>query len=149
MGAGIESSIRRKAVIKIIKMTDELNKLIQDSERIFLPKYQCYAELSNFGFLEVNGCVNAVLTDFNVFLEHDIQVQKIQIVPLKEWFQTGKLNLIDSLRFYARANQIELCEMIGTVGRITVETPKGANNRDVSVITSYKPEFDEELIICA
>lgn len=78
-----------------------------------------------------------------------MRVQKYQLISLKEWFKTDKPNLIDSLRFYARTNNIPLREMIGTVGRLSIVNDKDENKREFSTVVSYIPEFDEEMIITA
>ena len=136
-------------MIKIIKKTKKLDGYIQEANKRVMPKEKYYGEFLNVGFLESNGCIDALLTEFNVFLKHDHRVRKYQIIDLREWFNGSNGTLLDALRAYAQANHLELSDMIGTSGNLKIITEKDENNHEVSVITSYIPELDEEMVVCA
>lgn len=136
-------------MIKIIKKTGKLDGYIKEGNKRVMAEKKYYGEFLNVGFLESNGCIDALLTEFNVFLKHDHPVKRYQIIDLKEWFNGSNGTLLDTLRAYAQANHLELSDLIGTSGELTVITEKDENDQEASVITEYIPEFDEEMVVCA
>lgn len=136
-------------MIKLIKMTSDLNEVVQKSEEQRIPDGQYYGEFSNNVFVEVDGCIYAVLAEFRIFRKYDQPIVNYQMIPLEEWFQSEEINFLDGLRSFARANHIGFSEMVGTIGRITVKTKKDTSNREISRVTKYIPEFDEEIIVSA
>ncbi|MBC3898524.1 hypothetical protein GH811_02690 [Acetobacterium malicum] len=136
-------------MIKLIKMTRDLNEAVHKSEKSRIPDGQYYGEFSNIVFVEVDGCIYAALAEFRIFLKYDQPIVNYQMIPLEEWFQSEEINFLDGLRSFARANHIGLSEMVGTIGRITVKTKKETSNREISRVTDYIPEFDEAFVISA
>lgn len=136
-------------MMKLIKMTRDLNEVVQKSEEQRIPDGQYYGEFSNIVFVEVDGCIYAVLAEFRIFLKYDQPMVNYQMIPLEEWFQSEEINFLDGLRSFARANHIGFSEMVGTIGRITVENQEETSGREISRVTKYIPEFDEEIIVSA
>ena len=135
--------------MKLIKRTSDLDEVVQKSEDQRIPDGKYYGELNNMVFVEVDGCIYDVLAEFSIFLKHDHPVINYQMIPLEEWFKSEEQNSLDSLRSFAKTNHIGLDEMVGTIGRITVENQKETSKREISRVTNYTPEFDEEIIVSA
>ncbi|WP_373484478.1 hypothetical protein [Acetobacterium sp.] len=135
--------------MKLIKRTIDLDEVVQKSEDQRIPDGKYYGELNNMVFVEVDGCIHDVLAEFSIFLKHDHPIINYQMIPLEEWFKSEEQNLLDGLRSFARANHIRLDEMVGTIGRIAVETQRETSGREISRVTNYTPEFDEENIVSA